>query len=66
MSATIKCDGCGKESKMIHFPNGTPGWHKPIDWFQRQDEGGIQDACSRPCIEKIAKESGKTSVCLPF
>jgi ADP-ribose pyrophosphatase YjhB (NUDIX family) len=63
MSATIKCDGCGKEAPMVI---GYQGWAKPGGWLQRQDADGIQDACSRECIDIIAKKSGKTSVVLPF
>lgn len=66
MSATIKCDGCGKEAPMIHYPNGTPGWHKPPSWYQRSDEDGIQDACSRECIKVIAEKSGKTDCVMPI
>jgi len=66
MSAKIRCDGCGKEAPMVHYPNGSSGWHKPDNWYQRQDECGIQDACSRECIKKIDSESGKTGVVLPF
>lgn len=62
MAATIKCDGCGREAPMVHYPNGTPGWHKPHDWYQREDEDGTQDACSRPCIEKIAKATPHTDI----
>jgi len=50
MSATIKCDGCGKEVPMVWTRSGAPGWHKPRQWYQRQDEDGIQDACCRECI----------------
>ena len=66
MSAKYTCDGCGKEAPAAFFPNGEPGWHKPVSWYQRQDKDGIQDACSRECIEKIAEKSGKTKVVLPF
>lgn len=66
MSATIKCDGCGKEVPMVWTRSGAPGWHKPRQWYQRQDEDGIQDACCRECIDKIAQESGKTGCVMPF
>lgn len=63
MASQYICDGCGKVS-----PAGRIGrdWGKPRDWFQRSDEDGIQDACSRECIDRIAKETGKTSVVLPI
>ena len=64
MSATIKCDGCGKEARMEAGPHGN--WFKPVKWYQRSDEDGIQDACSRDCIDKIAQKSGKTAVVLPI
>lgn len=66
MSATYKCDGCGKEAPAVYYPNGDLGWHKPNKWFQRSDNDGPQDACSRECIDKIAEKSGKTSVVLPI
>jgi len=40
-------------------------YFKPHQWFQRRDQDGIQDACSRECIEKNAGKTGK-SVVLPF
>lgn len=63
MACEYICDGCGKRVKATH--NGLR-WLKPPSWFQRSDEDGPQDACSRECIEKIAKESGKTGVVLPI
>ena len=66
MSATIKCDGCGKEEKMVFYKTGTFGWHKPHDWFQREDKDGPQDACSRECIKKIAEKTGKSAIIAPF
>lgn len=66
MAATYTCDGCGKQAPAIHYPNGSPGWHKPHDWYQRGDKDGVQDACSRKCIEKIAEKSGKTGLVLPL
>jgi hypothetical protein len=57
------CDGCGaREPGVI----GGRGWIKPPRWYERQDADGIQTACSRECIDKIAKDSGKTSVVLPI
>ncbi|MGB0972439.1 MAG: hypothetical protein ACPGVG_15995 [Mycobacterium sp.] len=67
MSAEIKCDGCGTTAPMTWWPgNVSAGWQKPSNWFQRGDSSGIQDACSRECIQRIADESGKTSVVLPW
>ncbi len=37
------------------------GWHKPFNWFQRQDKDGIQDACCIKCVEKVAEQSGKSN-----
>lgn len=68
MACEFICDGCGKRTMAVIWPRGDNGWHKPGAWFQRQDADGerlIQDACSRTCIERIAQESGKTSVVLP-
>lgn len=66
MACEFICDGCGKRVKAVFYPRGTPGWQKPGVWFQRQDEDGPQDACSRECIEKVAEVSKKTSVVLPI
>jgi hypothetical protein len=63
MACKYICDGCGKE--MLAGNNGRD-YLKPSSWFQRGDEDGIQDACSRECIDKISKKSGKTSVVLPI
>lgn len=66
MSAKFVCDGCGEEAEAVFWPgNPSSGWHKPLSWFQRGDEKGIQDACSRECIEKIALEKGVTRTVLP-
>lgn len=51
------CGGCGISAY---------GEIKPYDWYIRSDEDGEQIACSRPCIEIIAKKTGKTSVVAPF
>ena len=64
MSCKYTCDGCGKEAPAIHYGHG--GWSKPYDWYQRSDEDGPQDACSRECIDRIAATSGKTGVVLPI
>lgn len=62
MACKYICDGCGKEQSS----DVVNGEHfKPRLWFQRGDEAGVQDACSRPCIDKVAKDSGKTSVVIP-
>jgi hypothetical protein len=63
MAAEFICDGCGKRAK-----GNEAGDHyiKPYDWYQRSDKDGIQLACSRPCIDRIAEKSGKTSVVLPI
>jgi hypothetical protein len=63
MSAISICDGCGKQEPMF-YANGA--WHKPSDWFQRADADGAQLACSRPCIDKVAEKTGKTSVVIPI
>lgn len=60
------CDGCGKRESAVFYPNGNRNWCKPERWFQRTDENGPQDACSRDCVDKIAKKSGKTGVILPI
>ena len=62
MSCIFECDGCGKQVEVERSPGG---WFKPSDWYERSDKDGGQIACSRECIEKVAKESGKTSVVLP-
>lgn len=63
MSAKSICDGCGKEHPMF-YAHGK--WFKPSTWYERSDEDGIQTACSRECIKKIAEKSGKTSMVLPI
>lgn len=63
MAAEIICDGCGKRVPM-EAANGN--WFKPRSWFERSDKDGIQSACSRECIDKIAVASGKTGIVLPF
>lgn len=67
MSVKYICDGCGKEEPAVFYPsNHSSGFHKPELWFQRSDAEGIQVACSRECIEVIAKKTGKTAVVLPI
>lgn len=63
MACEFICDGCGKRARASD--NGRD-YFKPRQWFQRGDKDGIQDACSRECIEKIAKDTGKTDVVLPI
>lgn len=65
MAAKFICDGCGKEAPAEYYPHDF-GWHKPRDWFQREDSDGVQDACCRECIKKIAEKSGKTSLVIPL
>lgn len=66
MSAIWVCDGCGKHEQNPKNHDGR-NWIKPHDWFQRSDkDGGPQDACSRECIELIAKKTGKTALVAPF
>ena len=48
MAVKYICDGCGKEQVGARLGD------KPPDWFQRQDEDGVQHACSRKCIEEMA------------
>ncbi len=64
MACKFICDGCGKEEKAIQDYDGR--WNKPRDWYKRQDEDGCQDACSRDCIDIIAKNTGKTNVVIPL
>lgn len=58
------CDGCGAGAPGQH--NRMGDWFKPASWFQRSDDDGVQIACSRHCIDLIAKKSGKTSVVVPI
>ena len=63
MACEFICDGCGKREKA---EQGNNNWFKPRLWFERSDKDGIQTACSRECIEKIAEKSGKTACVLPI
>lgn len=63
MSAEFICDGCGKRAPG-EYAHGQ--WFKPRDWYERSDEDGPQDACSRACIEVIAAKTGKTGCVLPI
>ena len=51
------CDGCGTEEE---------GEDKPSKWYKRSDSDGVQLACSRDCIDIVAKASGKTRVIMPW
>lgn len=64
MAAKAICDGCGKEAPMFVGERGD--YFKPPSWFQRSDKDGIQLACSRECIAKIAAKTGKTDLVAPF
>ena len=64
MPVEFICDGCGKKKR--GWANHSGDWQKPPLWFQRTDSDGTQVACSRACIETIAKKTGKTSVVLPI
>lgn len=63
MASEYICDGCGRRAPAERGPGN---WFKPRLWFQRSDDDGIQVACSRECIDKIAKASGKTRVVIPL
>ena len=63
MACEYICDGCGKRERAQW--NGS-AWFKPHNWFSRHDKDGPQDACSRICIDKVAKEAGKTALILPI
>lgn len=62
MACEYICDGC--LTRMPALDNGRD-YIKPDGWYKRADKDGIQVACSRECIEKIAEKTGKTSVVLP-
>lgn len=65
MAVVCICDGCGKQEPAEHSSTGG-GIFKPRLWYGRKDADGEQLACSRECIEKVAKKTGKTSVVLPI
>jgi len=58
------CDGCGVMQQGFFGRYGQA--FKPPKWFQRTDDDGTQLACSRECIDRIAKETGKSRVVLPI
>lgn len=62
MACEFVCDGCGCRAS---GDSAHGQWYKPIGWFERADEDGIQTACSRACIQRIADKTGKTSTVLP-
>jgi len=65
MAALWVCDGCGTTAPGVVA--GMPRqWFKPGKWFSRADEDGIQDACSRQCIDTIAARTGKTREVMPL
>jgi hypothetical protein len=64
-SPGFTCDGCGATAVGEFWPH-TNEWHKPPAWFQRSDEDGVQLACSRECIGRIAEATGKTKVVMPW
>jgi len=59
VSIEVICDGCGKREVVERFS-------KPREWYSREDEDGVQLACSRPCIDATARRSDKTRVILPL
>lgn len=66
VQAMIRCDGCGKVQPMVFYAQGDRNFHKPDSWFMRCDEEGAQIACSRQCIDTVAKKTGKTAVVIPI
>mgnify|MGYP001198452217 CR=1 FL=1 len=64
MGCTFICDGCGKTGEGEQ--NNMGQWLKPRSWYERSDKDGIQTACSRECILRIAQKTGKTSLILPI
>jgi hypothetical protein len=64
MACEFICDGCGKRAS--GWANRTGEWFKPHLWYMRGDEDGTQIACSRECIDKISKTTGKTNVVIPI
>lgn len=64
MAVEFICDGCGKKEPARY--NYQHDAIKPSKWYERGDEEGVQHACSTTCIEKVAKETGKTALVLPI
>lgn len=63
MACEFTCDGCG-EKRPGAYHHGS--WFKPHDWFERADDDGPQTACSRACVDRVAKKTGKHNVILPI
>ena len=73
MSTQYTCDGCGRTQQGIW--NGHK-WDRPLVdsgkrgggnfWWERQDEDGIQHACSHECIDKTDQKSGKRNWVFPW
>lgn len=59
------CDGCGTRQPAVYYP-ATGHVGKPAHWYERSDDDGLQVACSRACIDRIAAQSGKIRVILPL
>jgi len=64
VACEFTCDECGRKSPAEFNSKGE--WLKPRLWFQRSDDDGIQVACCRECIDKIAEKTGKTKMILPI
>lgn len=63
-SSEFTCDGCGATATGEKWADRQ--WHKPRLWYQRSDADGDQLACSRDCIDVVAKETGKTRAIFPW
>ena len=67
MACEYICDGCGKRQKAAWYPTNPHNLFKPIEWFERGDDRlGIQHACSRECVKKVAEKTGSTDIVAPF
>jgi len=64
MAAEAICDACGRREPMHASRRGD--WLKPSLWYQRTDDDGTQLVCSRECVERLARVTGKTNVVLPI
>lgn len=65
MPAIAICSGCGVREPMIEGKDGI--FHTPTYWYTRADEHeGIQLACSKECIKKIDRNTGKKPVIIPL
>ena len=64
MAVIYVCDGCGKQEPADRSARGDA--IKPRLWFGRMDKDGEQFACSRECVDKVAKATGKTDLVLPI